>query len=291
MKDISFEYDDQAAQRKRALVKWDGHTHTQFCRHGDTAGLTSYLEQAIQQGFQTYSVTEHPPLPKGWLRDDTQMQTLAMRDSDLDDYLGTVERVRQKYRGKLTVLSGLELDYLHGSEDFTRNLVEQCGGGIQDAVVSVHFLPGIGGMRCIDWSPADFQEGLIAHYGSVDNVVDAYFDHVEMAIRFAATLPFRTRIGHVNLIHKFRLALPQMNESHVDERLCALLPLLEQSGVGIDANTAGLRVASCGVPYVPAWFLRAALDNGISVVFGSDAHHPIDVGAGWDWFLDIVESV
>ncbi|WDL99445.1 histidinol-phosphatase HisJ [Alicyclobacillus sp. ALC3] len=271
-------------------MKWDGHTHTSFCRHGDSAGLEKYVEQAIFHGFEQYSVTEHPPLPKGWLNQDEQMQALAMRDGDLDDYLDTVARLRQSYSGRLTIIPGLELDYLPGSEGFTGKLVEHCRFAIQEAVVSVHFLPGVGGMRCIDWSPKDFQEGLIAHYGTMDGVVDAYFDEVETAIQYAASLPLRTRIGHLNLIYKFRRALPEVSESHMDERLQALLPLLKQSGVGVDANTAGLRVSTCGVPYVPSWFIRTAARDGIPVVFGSDAHQPSHVGASWDWFLSVVES-
>jgi len=67
-----------------------------------------------------------------------------------------------------------------------------------------------------------------------------------------------------------------------------LLPILAESGVGVDVNTAGQRKSTCGKAYAPEWFLAACAERGIELVFGSDAHRPDDVGAGWEWFAAAV---
>jgi histidinol-phosphatase (PHP family) len=265
-------------------VKWDGHTHTKFCRHGSAAELEEYLERALALGFERYTVTEHPPLPAGWVKDHRVMQELAMDLDELGAYLDYAWGYKERYAERIDIRVGLEFDYLHGQESFTWNLVERCGERLEEAIVSVHFLPGKDGMRCVDLSADDFRDGLLDYYGSVDKVVETYFDHVELAIELAGKLPCTTRLGHVLLIEKFRTALPPMDEGYIRMRLERLIPLLREHGVGVDVNTAGLRKPTCGKVYVPDWFHQACLREGIDCVFGSDAHRPDEVGAGWDQY-------
>jgi len=276
---------------KTTTMKWDGHNHTQFCYHGSDATLRVYLERAVELGFERYSVTEHPPLPDGWLADGDLQRSLAMPAEQLSDYMVHVRNCKEEFVGKLDVAMGIELDYLDGRENFSLGLINQWEAYLEDAVVSVHYLPGVSGMRCIDFTPADFSDGLLDYYGSMERVVDAYYNHVERAIDLAAQLPMRKRIGHINLIEKFRLALPTIDEYQMTRRLELLLPKLQANGVGIDVNTAGLRKSTCNRAYVPQWFIEACVAHGIECVYGSDAHHPEDVGAGWDWFEGVMKPL
>ncbi|WJH34034.1 histidinol-phosphatase HisJ [Paenibacillus sp. CC-CFT747] len=195
-----------------------------------------------------------------------------------------VEGLKRSYAGKIEVTVGLELDYLPGRTDFADELIAPYADRLEDLLVSVHYLPGKGGMRCLDFTPADFREGILEYYGSMERVVEEYYDHVEQALEWAASLPGRKRLGHVQLIEKFRDALPPMDDSQMNERLTRIKPKLLASGMGLDVNTAGLRVGTCGKAYVPVWFLEDCLASGIECVYGSDAHKPEDAGAGWDWF-------
>jgi len=274
-------------------IKWDGHTHTQFCKHGSDRHLREYAERAVALGFERYTVSEHPPLPAGWVDDAVVTPELAMDRSELADYLDCVDEVKRAFEGRLDVTIGLEMDYLHGNESFTEGVLEEAASRrpLEDVLVSVHFLPGRGGMRCVDYKPDDFRDNLLRYYGSMEKVTDAYFDHVELAIRSAAKWPWRKRLGHIALIEKFRTELPPVDEAQLRERLSRALPLLAECGVGIDANAAGLRKATCGKAYAPDWFLKACVDRGIEVVFGSDAHRPEEAGSGWDWFAETMDRI
>lgn len=243
-----------------------------------------YIERAIALGFERYSVTEHSPLPAGWLKDPDILRSLAMPESQLLRYLDTAHALKERYRSRIELRVGLELDYLHGMEEYTLDLVDRCAGGIDDIVLSVHYLPGKGGMRCVDHSTADFHDGLLGAYGSMGAVADAYFEHVERAIALAKSLGPTRRIGHILLIEKFRADLPTLEDTFVRSHLHALLGALEGGEVGVDVNAAGLRLESCGIPYVPGWFVGECLQRAIPFVFGSDAHRPEEVGAGWEWY-------
>lgn len=265
-------------------LKWDGHTHTKFCYHGDDAELSAYVDRAVALGFERYSVTEHPPLPEGWVPDARLMAELAMPREELPAYFDYVLEMKKRYAGQIELTIGLEMDYLHGSTSFSDELIQPCLDVLEDVVVSVHYLPGEGGMRCVDFTADDFRRNLLAAYGSMTSVVETYFDHVEQAVAWAATLPVRKRIGHPLLIAKFQRELPPVETVQIRRRLERLADLLAESGVGLDVNTAGLRVATCGQAYAPEWFVRRCIERGVEVVYGSDAHRPEHVGVGYDWF-------
>lgn len=219
------------------------------------------------------------------------MNKLEMPADELESYFLMVERMKDVYQGTLDILSGLELDYLYGKESFTTKIVEQYQHRMDDAIVSVHFLPGRDGMYCIDWSSEDLTSNLLNYYGNMDNLIDCYYDHVELAIQFAATLPFKkVRIGHINLIQKFQRELPAFDMDKMNARLIRLLVLLKKTGVLVDVNTAGLRVPTCRAPYVPEWFISECIQNEIGLVFGSDAHKPSDVASGWNWYREVIEK-
>lgn len=265
-------------------MKWDGHTHTKFCYHGNDAEEELYVDRAIELGFQRYSITEHPPLPANLVPDEKLMQELAMPSAELPLYIDYAKSIKQKYEGRIDIAVGLEIDYLQGNHSFTEAIVDRYRKELEDVVYSVHYLQGKGGMRCIDFTADDFATNLLSYYGTMEKVVDEYYNHVELAIDFASKLPMRKRIGHINLIEKFRMKLPPIDEAQIKNRLMAILPKLEQGGVGIDVNTAGLRVATCGKPYVPEWFMAECAARGIQLVYGSDSHRPDHVGFGYDYF-------
>jgi len=266
------------------MIKWDGHSHTKFCKHGHPDELERYLDKAVELGFTRYSVTEHPPLPEKLIDDERLMAELAMDFAEMPAYFDYLREYKKRYEGRLEVVVGLEFDYLHDRFAFTERIAEPWADVLEDSIMSVHYLPGRGGMRCIDYKPDDFRTHLLDYYGTMEKVVGEYFDHVEQAVETAVRLPGRKRIGHLGLIEKFRLELPPIDEAQVRERLERMLPILVRTGIGVDVNLAGLRVATCGKPYVPEWFIRACKAAGIECVYGSDSHKPEQVGFGWDYF-------
>nr|NNM89749.1 histidinol-phosphatase HisJ [Bacilli bacterium] len=268
-------------QNKASVLKWDGHTHTPFCRHGVHAPFESYLQKAIELGFTTYSITEHPPLPKAWLQNQDVMDSLAMPTEELHAYLDEAIAMKHQFAEKLDVKIGLELDYLEKKTGFTKGLIESCDGKLEEVILSVHFLKGKGGMRCLDLSPEDFQDGLLRYYGTNQKLLDAYFDAVEQAIDQARTFTIPTRIGHLLLIKKFAKTMPTFDEEQMRERIQRLLPQLEHAAIGLDVNVAGLRMGHCQEVYVPQWVIQEAQRRGIALVYGSDAHRPEDVGVDY----------
>lgn len=269
------------------ILKWDGHTHGPYCHHGSDAAMADYIVRALELGFERITLTEHPPLPDGWLEDQAVQRTLAMPRADLARYLSDARAAKELFADQIDVRVGLEVDFLYNNEQFTWNLFEQSVPVIDEVIISVHFLPGIGGMRCIDLTAQDMTAGLLAYYGSMERLLEIYFEHQEQAIQLAKLFPVPARLGHATLIDKFRRDLPAYDPWLRSQHLERIFSLLLKNGLALDANTAGLTLSSCGTMYPPMEDVVAAWAMGVPCVFGSDAHAPEAIGRHYETYAQL----
>ncbi len=246
--------------------------------------MVDYIDRAIDRGFERISLTEHPPLPDGWLEDQAVQRTLAMPRADLSSYLRDAWTAKERFADRIDVRVGLEVDFLYNNEQFTWNIFEQAHAFIEEVIVSVHFLPGIGGVRCIDLTSHDAATGLLAYYGSMERLVEIYFEHQEQAIQLAKTFPVPARLGHATLIDKFRRDLPAYDPLLRREHLQRIFSMLLENGLSLDVNTAGLSLSTCASMYPPPEDAASALAMGVPCVFGSDAHAPDAVGRHYETY-------
>ena len=158
-------------------------------------------------------------------------------------------------------------------------------------MLSVHFLPGKEGWRCVDYSAEDFKDGLLDIYGSIEAVHEAYWLTVQQAIE-ADLGPFKPRrIGHLSLVHKFQKKFPLPNPKQFQPKVCEILDQIQAKGMELDLNAAGLFKPDCQEIYPPAWILRQAIQRKIPLVYGSDAHSVQGVGQGFEVAERLVQSL
>ncbi|KMY55068.1 histidinol phosphatase [Bacillus sp. FJAT-27231] len=259
-------------------MKRDGHIHTPFCPHGTKDTLDSYIEEAINQGFSQLTFTEHAPLPFGFI-DSTPTQDSGMELGDLDAYFSALQRVKKEYAADISIQAGLEVDYIEGFEKETTAFLDEYGPLLDDSVLSVHFLKEQSNWYCLDYS-ADVFEDMIGIFGSLTAIYKKYYETVHRSIK-ADLGPFKPkRIGHITLVHKFQHRFP--NEVSFDLEIDSILTAIKENGYEIDFNGAGLMKPLCLESYPSPEVAQKALDMGISLVYGSDAHQAKDIGQGYD---------
>lgn len=262
-------------------MKRDGHIHTPFCPHGTKDSFSEYAEAAIALGFKEISFTEHAPLPEGFI-DTTPTKDSAMSISELDRYFTEVEKAKDKYRDKLVIHTGLEIDYIEGYEEKITALLKEIGSRLDDAILSVHFLKNGDQFECLDYSP-DFFEKMIHQYGSIEKLYNKYYETLLKSI-YADLGPFKPkRIGHITLIHKFQKKFPK---SHDDKaNILEILQAIKKQGYEIDYNGAGMSKPLCKEPYPPDWVVMEAKHMQIPLIYGSDAHQVKELGQGYNVML------
>ena len=272
------------------LAKRDGHTHSEFCPHGSHESTELFIHHAIELGFEIYSLTEHLPLPAHF-EDPTPDKSTAMPIQDLEPYLNLAKGLSDRFSDRIVVKVGLEVDFIPGFEEETRQLLNQAGPELKDSLLSIHFLPGKGGWRLIDYSAEDLKDGLIDFYGSMEAVHEAYWLTVQQAIE-ADLGPFKPRrISHLSLVHKFQKKFPLQDPKRFLPKVCEILDRIQAKGMELDLNAAGLFKPDCQEIYPPSWILREAIQRKIPLVYGSDAHSVQGVGQGFEVVERLVQSL
>jgi histidinol-phosphatase (PHP family) len=265
--------------------KRDGHAHSEYSGHGSGEPTAALIERAIALGFRRYAVTEHAPLPPEFVAQLPYSQdltaTLQLDPAALDAYLADMHRLKVRYARHVQIDVGFELDYLPGFEAWTRAFLDRVGPWVDDAVLSVHFLPVHDTWRGIDLTADELQADVMPFYGGFEGFQLAYYATVDRALSADLGIYKPRRLAHLTLPRKFwRRVAPDEpdNGPRVAAAVARLLRRVREAGYALDHNLSGLDKPDCGEPYPPDPLAREARRLGIPLVYGSDAHSVAEVG-------------
>ncbi|MGM0874921.1 MAG: histidinol-phosphatase HisJ [Bacillota bacterium] len=259
------------------MIKKDGHVHTPFCPHGTNDELEAYIEQAIKEDFDSLTFTEHAPLPIGF-KDPTPMEDSAMKLQDMDAYISKILTLKDKYRNRITINLGLEVDYIKEYENETKSFLNLYGKCLDDSILSVHFLKLDETYFCMDFDEKTFGQ-MIDIAGSLQNLHHAYYHEVLHSIHSDLGKYKPKRIGHFTLVNKFQKQYPITFST--EEPILNVLQAIKEQDLEIDYNVAGLRKEYCGETYPGEWVAKMAQRQKIPLIYGSDAHSARDVGKNY----------
>lgn len=238
----------------------DSHSHTSYSKHA-IGTVDELVRASIAAGVTVLTITDHAPFPV-----DTENRLLA---SELDSYFADIERAREIYQGQITILCGLELDYMPGTDAFNRELLARYPmdfviGSIHyvevpdEELVKVWELPRLAGQAFLD-----------RYFASLEGLLDSgLFDAV----------------GHADTL------LRGLPEDIFLRRFEPLLTQLVRSGIAFELNASGLRKSSLDLTtgkeirgfwsYPSRELVAQLIAHGVPLAVGSDAHDPSDAGAG-----------
>ncbi|PLT32268.1 histidinol-phosphatase HisJ [Bacillus sp. V5-8f] len=268
-------------------MKYDGHVHTPFCPHGTLDRFEEYIEEAIRLGIEEISFTEHAPLPEGFI-DPTPEKDSGMNPVHLPEYLDQIGSLKETYRGKIKINLGLEVDFIEGYEAQTRDFLDKIGPRLDDSILSVHFIKHGNNWHCLDFS-AEMFGNISRQLGSVDRVYERYYSTVEKSLHADLGAYKPSRIGHITLVHKFQRQFP--SDANFDRRVYSILEVMRQKNYELDYNGAGVVKPLCGEPYPSERFIRHAVQLGIPMVYGSDAHQAKDLGQGFGALINAASLI
>lgn len=248
----------------------DNHIHTHYCPHGSDYNMENYVKSAISKGLKRMTFTEHAPLV---IKDTTPEKNSAMTVEDIDLYRQEGRMLKERYQEQIEINLGFEVDYIEGMEAETQRLLEKYPDMIPYSILSVHFikLPE-NDYFCIDYDKDYFLTKL--NEVGFETIAAIY----EKTLHLALSNPYGEytpkTIGHITLINKFEQA--HLLENQID--WIRLLKKIKQEGYSMDYNFAGLDKPYYKKTYPQAELVKKALEMTIPLSYGSDAHHPDDVG-------------
>ena len=268
----------------RKIMKTDGHIHSPYCPHGSTDSFEQYVDTAVSLGYEEISFTEHAPLPANFT-DPTPDKDSGMNPDYLDPYITDLQKLKEKYKEKIKINIGLEVDYIIHFENETTKFLNKFGHFLDDSILSVHFLHQEGHYYCLDFSVEEFAR-IISIYGDVDKVYNSYFETVKQSIRKDLGPNKPLRIGHMTLVHKFQKKYPCQADFSTD--ITQILDLIQDKKMTLDYNGAGINKQFCLEPYPSEWIVKEAAKRKIPLIYGSDAHISRDLNQGYSHLVPTI---
>jgi histidinol-phosphatase (PHP family) len=222
-------------------------------------------ERAIEIGLPAIAFTEHA---------DWALVHKGQHSVDIAGYLDAVERCRAKFKG-LRILTGVELGEPHRFPEET--------AGVLDAAPLDHVLGSIHSIRLggelLDASQFRKREGI-----DFQEAVREYFR--ETLLMVDSSQPFET-LAHIDYPKRYWLdgAAPYREEDFKEE-IRAILSSAARSGRVLEVNTTRGDTLCPGMTVLRWW--REL--GGQAVSFGSDAHQPDKVAAGFELATQMVQA-
>src|SRR5438477_4039029 len=229
----------------------------------DTASVDPFVAAARAAGVDEIGFTEHVY----YFRQTRRLWTIPFQVErcvyDLDAYVGAVVHARE--RG-LPVKLGLEVDYVPGREEETRDLLAPYPWDY--LLGSVHYIDGFG----VDGEPR-----LLDEVG-VEEAWSRYFETLAAAARSGLF----DSLSHPDLVKIFGARVMSFDYA-------AVADAIGESGIAVEVSTAGLRKPVREL-YPHPELLAACRERGVPVTTGSDAHAPDLVGRDFDRARELLRS-
>lgn len=260
-------------------INKDGHVHSPYCPHGTRDPFEDYIEKALEEGIQEISFTEHMPLPGYFMDNKKFLDECSPNEKQIEKYFEELKIIKEKYKNKIKINTGLEVDFIEGYEEKTTKILNKYGENLEDAILSVHFIKLDNG----EYTDIDGIKGFekaLENLGTVEKVYDKYYETLLLSIKSDLGKYKPKRIGHPNLIRIFNKLYPieYKNKFILEE----IVKEIKNRDYEVDVNTAGLRKSYCKELYVSSIFKELIEEYNVKKVYGSDSHTSKDVGRDFD---------
>jgi len=241
----------------------DYHIHTPLCNHAD-GSMEDYVLSAISKGLTEICFLDH------FIPDGPGVKH-SMNREEIPMYMQAIAWLRNKYKERITIRAGLEVDFLPQSKGVIEDIL---GRYDFDAIGgSFHFVNGFNVASRKMQPPESLSER--------NALVEAYFEGLIRMLEW----PYFDFICHPDIVKKTGLRIP----AHLDHLLEEFLRRIAEKGLALEFNTAGWSHAA-GESYPSESLVIRCFALNIPFTIGSDAHSPENVGLHFDRALSILTS-
>jgi histidinol-phosphatase (PHP family) len=247
------------------------HTHTNFCDGQDS--IDAVCKTAYEKGLVSLGFSSHAPLPQDSLLETTDWH---IKNDELNCYVEEVLKAKNKWKDKLAVYLGLEIDYIKGitgpkNSLFTNLDLDYCIG-------SVHYLVPLNGAKpfTVDGPFEETAEGIKDGFGGdVDAFIHAYWEAVRNMIDEGGF----DILGHIDLIKKnnqHEEFFSPSNKKYLGGAAQTLDKLIGTSIV-TEVNTGGMIRGKTKDCYPSLEILKMMCSRNLPVTINADAHRAEDL--------------
>ena len=241
---------------KNNFQTFNYHTHTNRCGHDSISEDSEYVERARANGIKQLGFSDHIPVPELAYQDPEHQ----MHISEVDEYIESIRHL-QAQNPDMKINVGFEVEFDPTKEQFLGELREK----VDYMILGQHFVPG--------------SKGLIKK----NNNPDYPLEYAEMLCKAMESGIFDI-VAHPDIFMEFRdsLASEEAKRQFDDNAVVASQMICNKAkeiGIPIELNFAGIdqgQIMSDGkYSYPHPTFWKIASETGVQVLYGVDAHDPM----------------
>lgn len=115
------------------MQQFNYHSHTYRCGHADLdMEDEEYIKEYIKMGFKKIAFTDHCPEKN----EIDKRPNIRMNYNQKAEYITSIESLREKYKDKIKIETGYEVEYLPKDEENLRELKKECN----KIILGQHFI-------------------------------------------------------------------------------------------------------------------------------------------------------
>lgn len=248
------------------MIICDFHNHTAFSADSDTAP-EAMLEQAVNLGLSCLCMTDHMDL-------DFPDPALDFTFS-VPDYFKKHAELRERFKDKITLLTGIELGLQPGLKDRLSALLSDWD--FDFVIGSSHLVDRKDPYSPSFWDGRDETAAILRYFETIlENIAE--FDDIDV-------------YGHIDYIVRYA---PSKAENYsykkYQELLDEILKTLVSKNIGLELNTAGFKYG-LGFPNPHPDILKRYRELGGEIItVGSDGHRPEHLAYEFEKVPEILKS-
>lgn len=252
-----------------SFKKTNYHTHTPYCDGKNTA--EEMVLTAIERGFSELGFSGHSyvPFDLGY----------AMDKEDYPAYRAEIEALKEKYKNKIKILCGIELDYF--SDAPTERFDYVLG--------SVHYVCKNGEYVSLDRTAAEISDGADRLYGGdIYSLVEDYYSLLgDVVDKTGADI-----VGHFDILTKFHEQTPLFDTNHPRYLAAwqAAADKLLTKNVIFEINTGAIARGRRTFPYPNEDILLYLAERGARFCINSDCHYAEKIDFWFDKAAELAEK-
>lgn len=249
---------------KNDFQSFNYHTHTNRCGHAGIAPESEYVTRARANGITQLGFSDHAPDTEIAYQDYKN----KMHISEADGYIESIRHLQQE-NPDMKINVGFEAEFDPMKEQFLGELREK----VDYMILGQHFVPN--------------GNGLVKQ----KNNPDYPLQYADMLCKAMESGIFDI-VAHPDIFmqHRDSLATEEAKKQFDDNAIVAsqiICNKAKEIGIPIELNFAGIdkgKIMSDGsYPYPYPTFWKIASETGVQVLYGVDAHDPMQFDAmGWN---------
>jgi len=201
-----------------------------------------YIKEAIKGGYSELGFSDHSP----WHYDSDFVPFMRMKEDELDDYIDTLQKLREKYKNQISIKIGLEVEYFEKYIPWLKKMLKE--KNIDYIILGNHY---------------DGSDETGIYYGSPIHY-HQFINYINQCIKAIDSSLF-SYIAHPDL------AYFDENDPRYTKEYTRLCEHAKAHDIPLEFNLLGFK-SHRHYPNPVFWKIVSKVGN--KVIIGTDAHEP-----------------